>query len=140
MVWLHRIDNFDPDKLGMSVVGIAATLGDHHDDGLHRHAMGQLLFTQHGCIRITLAGQLCLLPPTRAAWIPPAVAHRVLMRQTVDYRSIYLDVSQFVGLPETIEVIDVTPLLRALLERITLADFATPWEQWYHAHLLALCI
>jgi len=140
MVWLPRIDDFDPDRLGMPVVGITATLGDHHDDGLHQHAMGQLLFAQQGCIRITLAGQLCLLPPTRAAWIPPTVVHRALMRQTVDYCSIYLDVSQFEGLPQTIEVIDVTPLLRALLERIALADFATCWEQGYYAHLLALCI
>jgi len=140
MAWLDHADNFNPDILGLLVVGIAATLGDQHDDGVHQHAMGQLLFTQQGCIRLTLADQVCLLPPTRLAWIPPAVEHRVVMRQTVGYRSIYIDVAQLADLPDTIQILDVNPLLRALLERIALADFAVDWGSGYYAHLLALCL
>jgi len=140
MAWLHHADHFNPDILGLSVAGIAATLGHQHDDGVHQHAMGQLLFTQQGCMRLTLTDQVCLLPPTRVAWIPPAVEHRVVMRQTVGYRSIYIDVAQLAGLPETIQILDVNPLLRALLERIALADFAVDWGRGYYAHLLALCL
>lgn len=89
MAWLQAHTPFDPDHHDAPVIGIAATLGDH-DSGMHQHQRGQLLFTRKGCTRITLAQQLCLLPPSRAAWIPAGVAHRAVMQKSVDYRSIYL--------------------------------------------------
>ncbi|QAY87258.1 AraC family transcriptional regulator [Pseudomonas arsenicoxydans] len=139
MAWLDAHAQFNPDHYPAPVIGIAATLGDH-DSGRHRHARGQLLFTRQGCTRITLAQQLCLLPPSRAAWIPPGIEHRAVMQQSVDYRSIYLTPALCAGLPQQVCVIEVSPLLRAVLEPIALADFDTDWQQGKWVHLLGLCL
>ena len=139
MPWLDAHTTFNPDIYTAPVVGIAATLGDH-DSGLHQHERAQLLFTRKGCTRITLAQQLCLLPPSRAAWIPPGIAHRAVMRQSVDYRSIYLSPTLCTDLPQQVCVIEVSPLLRAVLEPIALADFDTQWQQGKFVHLLGLCL
>ncbi|EJN23667.1 AraC family transcriptional regulator [Pseudomonas sp. GM80] len=139
MAWLDAHATFDADSYPAPVIGIAATLGDH-DSGLHLHQRGQLLFTRQGCTRITLAQQLCLLPPSRAAWIPPGVSHRAVMQQSVDYRSIYLSAELCRELPQQVCVIEVSALLRAVLEPMATADFDTDWQQGKFAHLLGLCL
>ncbi|RAI67215.1 AraC family transcriptional regulator [Pseudomonas fluorescens] len=139
MAWLDAHARFDPDSFCAPVIGIAATLSDH-DSGVHRHQRGQLLFTRQGCTRITLAQQLCLLPPSRAAWIPGGVAHRAVMQQSVDYRSIYLSPALCANLPQQVCVIEVSALLRAVLESIAQADFDTDWQQGKYVHLLGLCL
>lgn len=139
MAWLNADSLFNPDHFSAPVIGIGALLGDH-DSGLHQHRRGQLLFTQQGCTRITLDNQLCLLPPTRAAWIPAGVKHRAVMQQTVDYRSMYLSQALCLQLPDKVRVIDVSPLLRAVLESIAQAPFETDWNQGKYAHVLALCL
>jgi AraC-like DNA-binding protein len=139
MAWLGAHARFDPDCHSASVIGIAATLG-HHDSGLHQHQRGQLLFTRQGCARITLAQQLCLLPPSRAAWIPPLTPHRAVMQQSVDYRSIYLTATLCADLPSRVCVIEVSPLLHAVLEPITDAAFDSDWTQGRNLHLLGLCL
>ncbi|MCA6221315.1 AraC family transcriptional regulator [Photorhabdus antumapuensis] len=139
MAWLSRDDSFDPDSLGVPVVGIAAELGQH-DSGFHQHEMGQLLFTQQGCINITLADHLCILPPTRVAWIPPRIIHRAEIKESVGYRSIYLNINRTGCLAEQIEVLEVTPLLREVLERIALSPFNTDWLHGSAANLLAVCL
>lgn len=139
MAWLAADASFDPDRLPAPVIGIAALLGDH-DSGLHRHQRGQLLFTQQGCTRITLDNQLCLLPPSRAAWIPCGVPHRAVMHKTVDYRSVYLSPALADQLPKQVRVIEVSALLRAVLEPMAMAPFETDWHAGRHAHLLGLCL
>ncbi|WP_200835074.1 AraC family ligand binding domain-containing protein [Phyllobacterium salinisoli] len=139
MPWLQPDDEFDPDRMGQAVIGIAAGFG-RHDSGWHQHGMGQLLFTRSGCIRISLPNRLCMLPPTRAAWIPPGIQHRARMTEAVDYRSVYLDVSKYSNLPEEVEVMEVTPLLRAVLERIATAVFEMDWEDGAGANLMAVCL
>lgn len=139
MTWLDAHAQFDPDSYPAAVIGIAATLGDH-DSGLHQHQRGQLLFTRQGSTRITLAQQLCLLPPSRAAWIPCGVTHRAVMQQSVDYRSIYLTPSLCAELPQHVCVIEVSPLLRAVLESIAQAEFDTDWQHGKFVHLLGLCL
>ena len=139
MAWLAADADFDPDTFTTPIIGIGALLG-HHDSGTHQHQCGQLLFTQKGCTRISLAHQLCLLPPTRAAWIPSGVPHRAVMQQTVDYRSVYIGSALAAQLPAQVRVIEVSGLLRAVLEVVAMAPFDTDWEQGKYAHLLALCI
>ncbi|PHM65975.1 putative transcriptional regulator [Xenorhabdus stockiae] len=137
MAWLRQSDQFDPDNLNVLVAGIAADMGQH-DSGFHQHGMGQLLFTQRGCIKITLASQISILPPTRVAWIPPKTRHRAEMRGSIGYRSIYLNVSEVQCLPEQCAILEATPLLQAVLERIAISPFDTDWEQGKNANLLAV--
>ncbi|MEG2795286.1 MAG: helix-turn-helix transcriptional regulator [Pseudomonas sp.] len=139
MAWIDAQTLFDANHYSAPVIGIAAILGDH-DSGQHQHLHGQLLYTRQGCTRITLAQQLCLLPPSRAAWIPAGVSHRAVMQQSVDYRSIYLIPELCRELPQQVCVIEVSPLLRAVLEPMATADFDTDWQQGKFAHLLGLCL
>lgn len=139
MAWLTAQDEFDPDQLPNSVLGIAAALVQH-DSGVHRHKMGQLLFSQQGCICITLNQSICILPPARLAWIPPLVEHRAEVTGVVGYRSIYLDTHRYSVLPLQLEVLGTTPLFREALERIACADFDTDWEQGAPANILAVCL
>ncbi|MDC9606193.1 AraC family transcriptional regulator [Xenorhabdus griffiniae] len=142
MAWLQQRDYFDPDSLDMPVIGIAAEMGQH-DSGFHQHDMGQLLFTQRGCIKITLANQISVLPPSRVAWLPPRIRHRAEMRGSIGYRSIYLnssylEFSEMALLPTQSEILEATPLLQALLERIATSSFDSDWYQGKGANLLAL--
>jgi AraC-like DNA-binding protein len=139
MAWLSSDTIFDPDRLGLSVIGIAAELG-RHDSGEHQHTMGQLLFAERGCMSITLQKRFCILPPTRAAWIPPHTSHRVEMAGVVGYRSIYLDVTRIKTLPENVDVLETNPLLRAALDRIATAKFDTDWQEGPMANILVVCI
>lgn len=139
MAWLLPEDRFDPDQSGETVVGVAGHL-EAHDSGVHQHDKGQMLFTQGGCVHIHLPNRLCMLPPTRVAWIPPGTPHRAVMTRPVDYRSVYVDVSRHRDLPAIVEVLDATPLLKTVLERIATADFGQNWATGPAANLLAVCV
>lgn len=139
MAWLKSDADFDPDAFQTQIIGIAAQLSNH-DSGTHRHLCGQLLFTQQGCTRISLAHYLCLLPPTRAAWIPSGVSHRAVIQRSADYRSIYVCLALAVQLPAKVRVIEVSGLLREVLDVMSLAPFDTNWCQGKYAHLLELCL
>ncbi len=140
MAWLSSDAVFNPDTLNNSVIGIYAELGDH-DSGLHQHAMAQMLFTRQGCIRLTLndGELLCLLPPTRAAWIPAGVSHRAEMKNSVAYRSVWFQPHCFPSLPSEPAILNVSPLLRELLERISEQPWDTRWDEAPFCHLAALC-
>lgn len=113
---------FDPDQHDGSAIGIAAALG-WHDSGRHQHQRHQLLFAQAGCMTIELDDQVCLLPPTRAAWLPAGLPHRVLMRGVVAYRSLYFQPEP--ALPNEMAMLAVNPLLREIIERMAL----WPWDK-----------
>jgi AraC-like DNA-binding protein len=139
MIWLADITTFNPDSYTAEVVGVSTALRNV-DSGTHSHQRGQLLYTRQGCVRVMLADQLCLLPPSRAAWIPANTTHSAVMTDIVDYRSIYFRADIAAALPTEVRVLNVSLLLSAVLEAITAADFEQGWQTGRHAHLLGLCI
>lgn len=130
---------FNPDTYPGKVVGLATSLGDH-DSGLHEHQRGQLLYARQGCIRVTAGEQVCMLPPSRAVWIPGGVPHRAVMRKVVDYRSVWFDVELSGQLPAEVCVLEVGPLLEAILEPMALAGFDQDWTHTRFDHLIGLSI
>jgi AraC-like DNA-binding protein len=62
------------------------------------------------------------------------------MRSVVDYRSLYFRKDVAATMPAEVRVIDVSPLLHAVMEPIANADFEQTWASGRHAHLLGLCI
>ncbi|ABO25416.1 helix-turn-helix domain-containing protein [Shewanella loihica] len=124
MAFIDESCKFDPDAIETEVVGIAARLGQH-DSGMHSHAKAQLLYAPQGCMTITLDGLHCVLPPTRAAWIPPACRHSVVMNRVVDYRSLYFAPQLTGSIANRIQILEVTPLLQALVERMAF----WPWDK-----------
>lgn len=142
MAIIDEQTQFDPDGLTASVVGIAADVGKH-DSGMHQHKKGQLLFASQGCMSFALENSICILPPTKAVWIPPSIPHRAMMTNVVAYRSLYFDCKAF-KCPNNIEVIEVNALLKALIDKMSLwpwdkaeAEMANTttlfWEEFYAA-------
>ncbi|WP_027252555.1 AraC family transcriptional regulator [Photobacterium halotolerans] len=124
MALIEQSTYFDADDFETDVIGIAARLGKH-DSGLHRHQKAQLLYAPQGCMNITLNGMRCVLPPTRAAWIPAGTLHCAEMYQVVEYRSLYFDPRLTTHLEDKVKIIEVNPLLQALIERMAF----WPWDK-----------
>lgn len=116
MARISQHDHFDPDSYSASVIGICAELAAH-DSTEHQHQRGQILYAPIGCMTVTLADQWLILPPTRVAWIPGGVRHRVQLRGQVAYRSLYFADSTLFAMPCS-TVLAANPLLAALIERI----------------------
>jgi len=128
MAFIKQEKRFDVDTLEVPVVGIAADVGQH-DSGMHRHQKAQLLYAPLGCMNITLDNTQCILPPTKAAWIPAGVEHSVTMRNVVAYRSVYFDTQTFTRLPQGVRIISVNTLLQALIERMAMWEWDKPSEE-----------
>lgn len=133
---------FDADAIAASVVGIAADVGQH-DSGMHEHKKGQLLYAPQGCMTFALDNSICILPPTKAVWIPPHTSHRAVMTNVVAYRSLYFDCSKY-SCPDEIVMIEVNDLLKAMIDKMALWEWeieetktqATSnlfWEEFYQA-------
>lgn len=85
----------------------------------HWHERAQLLYASHGVMRISTPQRLWIAPPTRALWIPAQVVHEIRMSSAVDMRSLYLDASLTGNMPAACAVLEVTPLMRELMLRIS---------------------
>ncbi|EMM6517245.1 helix-turn-helix transcriptional regulator [Enterobacter ludwigii] len=140
MAWLNNDEAFNPDTFNSVVVGIQAQFSNH-DSGLHLHTMGQILFTREGCVKLSMNNDslLCLLPPTRAAWIPSGVSHRAEMKNSVAYRSVWFQKRHFPSLPLLPAILNVSPSLRELLERISEQPWDTCWNTMPNYYLVRLC-
>ncbi|USH05175.1 helix-turn-helix transcriptional regulator [Grimontia kaedaensis] len=116
---------FNADVLEAPIIGVAAQIG-RHDSGMHKHNKHQLLFASSGCMSINLNGLWCVLPPSRAAWIPAGTIHCAVMRNVVSYRSLYFDAQVSQHLPKEIKIIAVNGLLRELIERMAYWEWEMP--------------
>ncbi|RTZ18012.1 AraC family transcriptional regulator [Vibrio aquaticus] len=130
MALIDETTRFNADELDSYVVGIAARVGKH-DSGMHSHAKAQLLYAPQGCMSIQLQGRKSVLPPTRAAWIPAGVKHCAIMNNVVEYRSLYFDLTvapqiDQVSRIDQIKIVEVTPLLQALIERMSFWEWNKP--------------
>ncbi|WP_394247090.1 AraC family transcriptional regulator [Vibrio profundi] len=142
MALINEQTQFEPDHLASCVVGIAADVGQH-DSGLHQHEKGQLLFAPQGCMSFALTDSICILPPTKAVWIPARTPHQVVMTNVVAYRSLYFDCAAF-ECPSEMTTIEVNALLKALIDKMAMwgwdkpehemrATIALFWEEFYAA-------
>lgn len=142
MAIIDEQTQFDVDKQTACVVGIAADIGKH-DSGMHQHKKGQLLYATQGCMSFALDNSICILPPTKAVWIPPYTQHRAVMTNVVAYRSLYFDCSVF-ECPSNMTTIEVNPLLKSLIDKMALWAWDKPenkmqkttalfWEEFYEA-------
>ncbi|PKG58189.1 AraC family transcriptional regulator [Shewanella sp. Choline-02u-19] len=142
MAIINPQTQFDADKMASSVVGIAINVGAH-DSGMHQHSKGQLLYAPQGSMTFALENSICILPPTKAVWIPPHTQHRAVMTNVVAYRSLYFDCTMF-QCPKDITMFEVDALLKALIDKMALWPWDKPddetkhtialfWEEFYAA-------
>lgn len=128
MAIISESTQFDADSIDNEVVGIATIIGSH-DSGMHRHQKSQLLFAASGCMSISVNGAKCILPPTRAAWIPAGIDHYAKMSNVVAYRSLYFAPQLCRELPTTLTVFSINPLLRELIERMAFWEWDKPRKE-----------
>jgi AraC-like DNA-binding protein/quercetin dioxygenase-like cupin family protein len=94
----------------------------------HHHEWAQLAYSPTGVVRLTMDHGTYLVPPSRALWIPPGVAHAVTVVADTELRTFYLhqppgrcgpEVTPADELPWRLcRVLDVSELLRALLMQL----------------------
>jgi AraC-like DNA-binding protein len=108
----------DPDSAVCPVVGLAIDTRAHASDW-HTHRRTQLLYQAEGGVTLFLPDRVGQLAPLQAAWLPAGCTHRTAMHGTFAYRSLYFDVQAYPGLPAEPQILDVNPLLRELILRVT---------------------
>lgn len=80
----------------------------------HHHDCGQLLYAARGVMRVETPGARWLVPPQRAAWVPPDTPHRVVQQPGIAFRTLYVDRS-VEGLPPAGCILSVSTLLREMI-------------------------
>ena len=75
-----------------------------------------------------------VVPPARALWIPARVVHEIQCRSDVAMRTVYLKADAELPYREACAVLDVTPLLRAVILRLV----EGPHDDGTRPHLLSL--
>lgn len=90
----------------------------------HSHTWAQLACSMRGAIRLRAGETTWIVPPTRAVWIPPRVEHEVVLIGEVALRTVYVDASAAPRSLTTCEVIDVSGLMRELIEGLATIDRA----------------
>src|SRR5438874_1465833 len=101
------------------VVALARDLPPSYEIDWHSHPRFQLVYAARGVMSVDTRDATWVVPPQRAVWMPPAIAHRLTAKGVVELRSLYILPEAAARMPATCEVLDVTPLLRELIVRAT---------------------
>ena len=101
------------------VGAMARDLPPAYEIDWHSHPRFQLIFAVRGVMTIDTRDATWLVPPQRAVWMPPKVAHRVKTSGAVHMRTLYIEPGAAKRMPKECEVFAVTPLLRELILRAT---------------------
>ncbi|MGE4112159.1 MAG: helix-turn-helix domain-containing protein [Burkholderiales bacterium] len=83
----------------------------------HWHRRAQFVFAVTGTMRVRTARRAWIVPPSRALWVPAHTVHEIQMHGVVDMHSLYFSDAAGAGMPDSCVVLEVTPLLRALIVR-----------------------
>ena len=103
--------------------------------GEHIHAWGQLAYSSRGALRMATRDMTWIVPPSRAVWIAPHVAHEVHVVQDAYLRTVYVDEAAARAAYATCRVIEVSALLRELIAALDRPGLSTTREAWL-GHLL----
>lgn len=81
----------------------------------HAHPRGQFIYASKGVMRVVCAGDVWIVPPSQAVWVPPDVEHEVYFPGEVSLRNLFVDPAAAAGLPDRCQVLKVSALLRELI-------------------------
>jgi mannose-6-phosphate isomerase-like protein (cupin superfamily) len=104
----------DVDAIDRAVLAIGTDYPRRHLLEFHRHRRAQLLYGATGIMRVDTADATWTVPTQRAVLIPSNTDHQVLM-EGVSTRSLYIEPAAAPWFPARCQVVDISPLLRALL-------------------------
>ncbi|MFD0934454.1 AraC family ligand binding domain-containing protein, partial [Methylobacterium trifolii] len=83
--------------------------------GRHSHPRAQLLYATMGLMTAEAEDGTWVVPEGHALWIPPRLPHAVVMHGAVSMCSAYLAAEAVAGFPARARVIQVSPLLAAVI-------------------------
>lgn len=115
----------DPDQARPPVVGFS----HDYEPGMvpaHAHARrAQVMYAVQGAMTAVTDHGRWVLPPERALWVPPGIAHTVTNARPIKLRTLYV-APDAEGKPvwPTCAVVGITPLVRELI--LACVDF--PWD------------
>ena len=136
-----NLDPFTPDRARPVRVRSRAMPADAHFDP-HRHPWAQLAYCASGIVQVSAAapdsatGEVTyIVPPSRAVWIAPGALHSVHVLEDAQFRTLYIDASVTPPGWTGCRVLVVSPLLRALVPALDVADLIPERE-----HLLTALV
>jgi len=95
--------------------------------GPHAHPRGQFIYASNGTMRVICDGNIWVVPPSQAVWVPPNTDHEVHFPAEVSLRNLFIDPSATSCLPSYVMVLEVSSLLRELvLKAVRIGDAYTP--------------
>jgi len=106
----------------------------------HQHRRGQLLYAARGVIVVSTPYGAWVAPPERAVWTPGGCRHSVRMVGAVSTRGVLIEADAPGCLGPVSRVIQVSPLLRSLLETACLVEpeySADSWDEMVMTLLMA---
>ena len=90
----------------------------------HAHRRGQLIYAESGGVAVEAGDFHFVLPPDRAAWVPPGVRHGVRYAADVAFRGLFVARDLCAVLPDRCAVVSVDPLARELIREAV----RIPWD------------
>lgn len=84
----------------------------------HSHEWAQLAYPIAGAMRLATARTTWIVPPSRALWISPRIQHELLALSDLELRTVYVDPSASPLPDDACEVLEVSALMRELIESL----------------------
>lgn len=95
-----------------------------HDDVLHHHQKGQLVYVESGFQYITIEEKIYLLPQNHAVWIPPYAVHKTNSHsEKIKLMIMFADVSTKEPFYHEVSVFSVPPVLNEMIK------YAEKWSK-----------
>lgn len=82
----------------------------------HSHPWGQLSHISLGIMEVEVTGRRLIAPPEFLVWVPANEPHSAYNDRTLHYTSIYVSEALSANLPTASCLLQLTPLLKALLD------------------------
>jgi len=96
---------------------------------LHRHPWGEFVYSFSGIMEVKLANRQYLVPSQYGLWLPPNVEHQGLNRYEATHCSLYLDATLCGQMPETTCALEVSTLVKAMLEHLRQTHTYLPYSE-----------
>ncbi|MGC0366391.1 AraC-like DNA-binding protein [Rhodococcus sp. 27YEA15] len=85
----------------------------------HSHPTHELLWNERGASSSTVGSRTWTITPTVGLWMPAGVLHSSMAPAGTWYRAVHFGIDSVPSLSDVPVTVEVTPLLRNLLERLT---------------------
>lgn len=88
----------------------------------HAHRKHQLVYAVHGVMVVQTSAGHWVVPPTRAIWMPAGTVHWIRCVGAVRMRSLFVKPGVARALPNDLQVVGISPLLRELIQAAAAVD------------------